>query len=401
MDVASPPDTSADPRRAAGGPVLLELLFWLSLAVVAGTYLGYPLLLGVWARLARRPVLRAPVTPSVTVIVAARDEAARIGGRVANLFASDYPADRLEVVVVSDGSADGTDRAVQAIAASEPRVRVVTLDRPRGKAAALNAGVAAARGEVLVFADARQRFAPDAIRRLVENFADPAVGVVSGRLVLDDGDATAVARGVGFYWRHEVWLRERESEVGSMLGATGAIYAMRRSLYRPIPDDTVLDDVLIPMEAVLAGARAVFDARALAFDAAARSGAQEFSRKVRTLYGNYQLLALRPELLSPRRNPVFGRFVLHKLSRLAVPVHLVVLAVTSLLLLEGVYAWALAGQVAAYLAAAVGALRARRGGPVARLTAGAYVFVLLNWAALVALVRFAGGDRHVWAKQRL
>jgi biofilm PGA synthesis N-glycosyltransferase PgaC len=380
--------------------VLVELLFWLSLGVVVGTYAGYPLLLGVWARLARRPVLRGSITPHVTVIVAARDEAARIGGRVANLLDSDYPADRLEVVVISDGSADGTERVAWAIAASEPRVRVVAFDAPRGKGAALNAGVAAASGEILIFADARQRFAPDAIRRLVENFADPTVGVASGRLVLDDGGGTAVGLGLGAYWNHEVWLRSRESEIGSMLGATGAIYAMRRGLYRSIPDDTVLDDVLIPMQAVLTGARAVFDVRALAFDAAVRSGRHEFGRKVRTLYGNYQLLAIRPELLSPRRNPVFGRFVLHKLARLAVPMHLVVLAVTSLLLLEGVYAWALAGQLAAYLAAAAGAAGARARGPLARLTSGAYVFVLLNWAAVVALVRFARGDRHVWAKHR-
>ncbi|HWP34657.1 MAG TPA: glycosyltransferase family 2 protein, partial [Thermodesulfobacteriota bacterium] len=326
---------------------MAEVLFWVALVVVAGSYLGYPLLLAVWARVAPKPVRRAPITPAVTVVLALRDEAGRLGARLANLLSADYPADRLEVVVVSDGSTDDTvARAVEA-ARADPRVRVLALPVPQGKAAALNAGVAAARGEIVVFADARQTFAPDAIRLLVENFADPTVGVASGRLVLGDPAGTPVGSGLGLYWRYEVWLRERESEVGSTIGATGAIYAIRRTLYRPIPPETVLDDVLVPMQAVQAGARAVYDRRALAFDTVA-SAEHEFARKVRTLYGNYQLLTLCPALLSPRANPVFGRFVVHKLARLCVPLHLALLAGASLALLEGPYAWAAAAQGLAY-----------------------------------------------------
>jgi hypothetical protein len=397
-------------RQTEGGNTVAEVGFWVALVAVAGTYVGYPLVLWLWARVAARPVARAPITPTVTVVVAARDEAAWIEARVANLLESEYPADRLEVVVVSDGSADATASRARAAAGEDSRLEVLALPAPRGKAAALNAGVAASRGEIVVFADARQRFGPDAIRRLVENFADPAVGVASGRLVLGDGGGTAVGPGVGLYWRYELWLRARESEVGSILGATGAIYAIRRALFRPIPEETVLDDVLIPMQAVLAGGRAVLDLRAVAYDSVAPSDGQEFARKVRTLFGNYQLVSLCPALLSPRANPVFGRFVVHKLARLVVPLHLALLAGTSLALREGPYAWAAGLQALAYAAALAGALGVRRTcgpGPTAgvrrsvvgRLTSAAYAFVLLNWAACVALVRFVRGDQEVWFRR--
>lgn len=388
---------------------MVEVGFWVALIVVAGTYLGYPLALWVWARFAPRPIARSPITPTVTVVVAARDEAARIEAKMANLLASDYPADRLEVVVVSDGSADDTAARVRRAAGGDPRLRVLELAAPSGKAAALNAGVAAARGEIVVFADVRQRFAPDAIRRLVENFADPAVGVASGRLVLDDGGGTVVGPAVALYWRYELWLRALESRVGSMLGATGAIYAIRRALFRPIPEETILDDVLIPMQGVLAGARAVLDARAIARDRIAPSGGHEFARKVRTLFGNYQLVLLCPALLSPRANRLFGRFVAHKLARLTVPLHLAILAGTSATLLDGPYAWAAAGQAAAYAAAFAGGVVARLSsdhgppggrGLAVRLASAAYVFVLLNWAACVALVRFLRGDQEVWAHRK-
>jgi hypothetical protein len=384
---------------------MAEVVFWVSAAGLFATYLGYPAALALWARVAPRPVRRAALVPPVSVVVAARDEAARIGARVANLLALDYPADRLAVIVVSDGSSDDTAARAAAAAAGDPRVRVITLPRPSGKAAALNAGVRAASGEVIVFADARQRFAPDAVRRLVENFADPEVGAVSGRLLLEDPHGSGVGDGLGLYWRHELWLRARESDVGSMLGATGAIYAIRRRLYTPIPDDTILDDVRIPMQAVLAGTRAVLDTRAVALDVVAPSGGHELARKVRTLYGNYQLIASCPALLSPRRNPVFGRFLAHKLARLVVPAWLVGLGASSLVLREGVYAVAAVAQAAAYAIAGVGALRAARcaaprRGPIDRIASAAYVFVLLNWAACLALVRFVRGDTRVWAKSR-
>ena len=329
----------------------MELLFWASLGVVLYVYAGYPVVLEVWRRFARRAtIVEAGATPPVSVVIAARNEAERLPGRVENLLGLDYPPRSLEIVVVSDGSTDGTRQAVapwtQPSVGREPRVRLIEIDAA-GKAAALNAGVEAATHDILVFADARQRFASDAVRRLVGRLADPAVGAVSGELVLDceeGASASTIADGVGAYWRYEKWLRARESEIDSTLGATGAIYALRRACWQPLPPGTILDDVLAPLRAVLAGWRVVFEERARAFDSAAPDAAAESRRKTRTLAGNYQLLALEPRLLLPGVNRVWLQFVSHKLGRLLVPWALVGLFVASL---------ALAASSAVYLSAAV------------------------------------------------
>lgn len=381
---------------------MAEFVFALAFACVIGTYVGYPVVLWAWARFASRPIIRSAILPSVCVVIAARDEATRIGPRVANLLALDYPGDRLEVVVVSDGSTDGTAERAREAAGSDPRVRVIAFERPAGKAAALNAGVEAARGEIVVFADARQRFRPTTVRLLVENFADPTVGVASGRLVLEDPEGSEVGEGLSLYWHYELWLRSKESAIGSTLGATGAVYAIRRHLYRPIPPDTILDDVAIPMQAALAGTRTVLDERAVAVDVVAPSGDHELARKVRTLYGNYQLLARYPALLTPA-NPLLGRFLAHKVARLVVPLWLVLLAVATGFL-DGPYAVLAAAHWVAYGTALVGAAadgrQGRPRGPLARVAGAAYVFVLLNWAACVALVRFLRRETATWVRGR-
>jgi cellulose synthase/poly-beta-1,6-N-acetylglucosamine synthase-like glycosyltransferase len=263
--------------------------------------------------------------------------------------------------VASDGS---TDQTLDALAPYAAHVELVMLP-PRGKAAALNAAVSRARHPILVFADARQRFAPDAIRRLVRHFTRLSVGAVSGELVLDceQGQATStIGDGVGAYWKYEKWLRRHEAIVGSTLGVTGAIYAMRRRLWQPLPDETILDDVLGPMRIVLQRYRVIFDHTAQAFDAAATDAAVETRRKVRTLAGNFQLLALEPRLLVPGVNPVWFQFVSHKLGRLLVPYALAGALISSLWLAPAswIYATAAAGQLAFYGLAAYGAVLDRR-----------------------------------------
>ena len=317
----------------------MAVVFWISLGLVLYIYAGYPVLLAVWSRLAGRSRrIDERLTPPVSIIVAARNEGDRLPARVENLLAQDYPASQIEIVVVSDGSTDRTREALapytRAWFGGPPRVRLVEREAA-GKAAALNAGVEAARHDVLAFADARQRFAPDAVRWLVAALADPTVGAVSGELVLDcerDASRSTIGDGVDAYWRYEKWMRSRESAIDSMLGVTGAIYAMRRECWRPLPPGTILDDVLAPMRAVLAGWRVVFEERARAFDVAAPDAASESRRKTRTLAGNYQLLALEPRLLLPGVNRVWLQYLSHKLGRLAVPWALVVLFVTSLVL---------------------------------------------------------------------
>lgn len=374
----------------------MEVVFCVSVAFVAYAYVGYPALLGVWAHAAVRLGLTPPVLRErraraaerrraergadrrsycgVSVIVAARDEGARLPARISNLLESDYPATRLQIIVASDGSSDGTP---DALARFGDAVDLITLP-PSGKALALNAAVGRARHAILVFADARQRFAPDAIRRLVSNFRDPSVGAVSGELVLDaeagaEADASAtgfssqgpstVGEGVGLYWTYEKWLRRREAIVGSTLGVTGAIYAMRRDLWQPLPADTVLDDVLGPMRVVLRGHRVTFDGTARAFDDVPKDLASELGRKVRTLAGNLQLLAREPRLLVPFVNPVWLQFVSHKLARLLVPYFLMTLLASSAALApqSWLYAGAFLAQAGFYGLAVYGAAIERRG----------------------------------------
>lgn len=338
-----------------------EVLFWVSLAFVAYVYAGYPLLLVAWSKLSRRPVARGDWEPSVSLVMAVRNESETIEGKLENCLGLDYPADKLEIVVSLDGVTDGTDRAVDRLmdrpVGSPPcaALRVVGSTRHEGKPAALNRAVAVARGEVLVFCDARQRIERGALRELVADLRDPSVGAVTGELLLLDDDGHEAADGVGLYWRYEKALRALESRVHSTVGATGALYAVRRELYRPIPEEAILDDVIVPMAAVLGGKRTVFEPRARAHDRVCPPEL-EFRRKVRTLAGNFQLLALMPELLAPWRNPVFVQFVSHKVGRLLVPHFLVLLFASNLLLTEGFYLLCLAGQCGFYALAGAGAL---------------------------------------------
>ena len=338
----------------------METLFWVSALAVAYVYAGYPALLAIWARFAGRPVRRGPSVerrtwPGVSVILAVHNEGARLPGRLANLLNQSYPGP-LEIVVVSDGSTDGT--AVVA-ARFERDVRFIEVPRG-GKPQALNAGVGAASGSILVFADARQRFSRDAILHLVSNFDDPEVGGVTGELILDcehdEPAESTIAEGVGLYWKYEKWLRRHESLIRSTLGATGAIYALRRELWRPLPAATLLDDVLAPMRAVLKGSRIVFDERARAFDRTSPDGSAEARRKIRTLAGNYQILALEPRLLIPLANPVWLQYLSHKVGRLLVPWALVCALVASAALASETwfYTVVLGLQLAFYGLAAVG-----------------------------------------------
>jgi biofilm PGA synthesis N-glycosyltransferase PgaC len=386
----------------------MEILFWASLALILYVYLGYPLLLVAWSRVHPRrsalaapsahpshpshPSHLAPPAPPVSILLAVRNEAGRLRARVDNLLSQDYDGN-IEIIVVSDGSSDDPRAALSHAPAN---VRLIEIPA-RGKAAALNAGAAAASHDILVFADARQTFAPDALRYLVAPFGDVRIGGVTGELLLDTEQRTpddpdgSVAEGVGLYWRYEKSLRRMESTIGSTLGATGAIYALRKSLWRPLPEDTLLDDVLAPMRAVLAGHIVVFEDRAKAFDRGSRDAATESRRKVRTLAGNVQILWLEPRLLVPVVNPVWWQYVSHKIGRLLVPYGLIALVVASISLSDDhwFYELALMGQLAFYALAFWGALLADR---VARL---ALTFVVLNYSAVAGTVA-AVMRRKVW-----
>src|SRR5438874_3467136 len=247
-----------------------------------------------------------------------------------------------------------------------------------------------------MFTDARQKIEAGALRLLVRNFADPAVGSASGELMLGDPDRGEVVRGVGLYWSIEKHIREMESESGSVVGATGALYAVRRDLLVPVPAGTILDDVYIPMHVVRQGYRVIFVPNARAWGIADQGSGLEFSRKVRTLSGNYQLVQLAPWLLSSS-NPLRFEFISHKLCRLLAPFALAAAFVAPLALPLTIYRVAFRLQLGFY-GLSVAAMTKLAKGPLARVADAASTFVILNSAALVAFVRFVTGRRIAWVR---
>ena len=337
---------------------MAHLSIWSSLAFLLYVHLGYPLVLYVWRRLAARPVKKGFWEPTVSILIAVHNERATIEQKLLNCLQLDYPLEKLQVVVALDGPTDGTDAIVARYQGET--VRAVALSQHQGKSGALNHAVAASSGEILVFADARQLFDRGALRQLVANFCDPEVGSASGELVLLDENGREASDGLGIYWRYEKWMRALEAEIHSMMGATGAIYAIRREFYQPLPPDTILDDVVVPMGIVLRGKRAVFDGAARAYDRISASPEIEYGRKVRTLMGNFQILTTMPALLSPVHNPVWLQFMSHKVARLLVPYFLVVLFVANAFALERPYLWLFAAQSCWYLMAAAGVFLSRQ-----------------------------------------
>lgn len=369
---------------------MIELVFWAGLVLLVYTYVGYPLGVILYARARRREVERAAWEPAVTLIVVAQDEAPRIAQRICNLLSLDYPRDKLRVIVASDGSVD--DTVERALSLEDDRLRVIAFDERRGKPAVLADVMRDVRDEIVALADARQRFDPGALRALVAPLADPRVGAVSGELLLASPGA-AVGEGVGFYWRYEKAIRRAESAIDSTVGATGAIYAIRRALWSAIPFDTILDDVWLPMSIVRRGYRVVFAPAARAFDRAPLSAREEFRRKVRTIAGNFQLLCRERWLWSPLHNRLWLQTLSHKALRLAGPLLLATTFLANVTLAASPFYAGLLGAQSAFYAAALAGRAARQ--RKIRLLGVPYVFCMLNWATLVAFVRFVTGKQRV------
>jgi cellulose synthase/poly-beta-1,6-N-acetylglucosamine synthase-like glycosyltransferase len=364
-----------------------------ALALLAYTYVGYPIAIGVLARArARRAAPPADEAPRarVSAFLPVYNGAAHLPAKLDSLLAQDYPPELLEVLVYCDGCTDESEVLARALAA-EPRaagrVRVFASAERRGKPAALNALRAEARGELLLLGDVRQPISRGAARALARALEDPEVGCATGNLVLAGGAPS------GVYWRYENWIRKQESRFRGVVGMSGAISMMRRADLDPMPEALILDDVWIPARLGLRRKRVAFVAEAEAYDTAFEDD-HEFRRKVRTLAGNYQLFALVPALLSPVANPFWFELVSKKVLRLVAPWLMAALAVTSsVALLRGARAWSLMGllvaaQAAFYAAAAAG----RRAGKLARV---ARTFVVLNLAAVVGLARYVGGRQRV------
>ena len=343
----------------------VKLVFWIALAALLWTHVLYPLAAAALARVRTRGVAARPIEPAVTVIVAAYNEEAVIERRLENLLALDYPADKLEVVVTSDASNDRTHELVERFA---PRVRLV-LNPRGGKVAAQNRAVSETAGEILAFSDANATWAPDALRKLVANFADPEVAYACGRLVLEAADGS---NREGVYWRYELAQRESESRLGSITGGNGSIYAVRRSDYIEV-DPKWGHDLSFPYRMVQAGRRAVYEPDAHAFEKPTPSNETEYRRKVR-MFEHCWEITLRGSMLRRLPPGYLIEVISHRVLRYGSGVlHLLLLAASVALVGEGlVYQLVLGAQLLLIAAAVAGVGVAR-------------YYALVTWATVVAL----------------
>jgi len=368
--------------------IVLEVLFWLCLGLLVWAHGLYPLFAALLARLRPRLVRKSDLTPTVTVIVAAHDEEDVIERRLENLLALDYPAERLEILIASDASTDDTDALVEAFAARDPRIRLLRYERG-GKLAAQNRAYREAGGEILAFSDANATWATDALRKLVQNFADPDVAYVCGRLRLQRADGS---NREGAYWRYELWVRERESLLGSVTGGNGSICAVRAADYI---EHRFGHDLGFPYKMVQRGKRAVYEPEALAFEKPSAEQEDEYRRKVRMF--EWCWLTVFQGGMFRQLTPVYWvELVSHRLLRYASGIlHLVLLATNVALVREGiVYDLILIAQGLFLALAALGRRRLRI--PGASL---AYYYTLVTWATVASLVRYARfGVPGVWQR---
>ena len=367
--------------------LILTFAFALSLYILV----GYPFLLAAWRSFG--PPIRKDLDfrTTVTVVLAVYNGETFVGRRLDNLLSLDYPADLLDIVVVSDGSTDATDQIVQSYA--HRKVQLLRVPHA-GKAAALNAALLHATGELFLFVDVRQTFDPQALRHLVANFADPTIGAVTGELRYVHSDRVGEAADIDLYWRYEIWARQHHSLIDSIFNTTGCIYAVRRSLTGPIPSDTLVDDAVIPLRAFFRGYRVVIDTEALAFDYGVVKGG-EFRRKIRTLGGVWQAWVRMPQLFTST-NRMRLHFLPHKFGRLALPwLILMGVAATCALPDSLVRTDLLAGSLAVLALAALDPVLPRTF-MLRRISSPARSFVVLNAASLLSVLVFLVPPEKLW-----
>lgn len=372
----------------------MDSVFVMSVGFILYTYLGYPVLMALLARLFRARVPDPAGYPPVAVLIPAYNEGQCIAEKLRNTLESDYPGP-LRVIVVCDGVCDDTAAQVQSL--GDARITLVVLPVRGGKMNAINRGMERVYEPVVVLTDAQELFARDAIRRLAQHFGDPRTGAVSGTVQQID-PRTGFARGLGAYWRYESWIRRCESVSGSTMGASGAIYALRRECFHPLPADTILDDVAIPFAALRRGYLIRYEPRAMAFEHATGEAGQEFARKRRTLAGNYQLIARHLDLLLPCYRGVAFRFWSHKVFRLLVPYALIG-ALAGAFWLPAPARWLVLGlQLSFYGLAAASVVAAR---PRSTLLSLPYAFCVLNWAAVAGSYYWLTGRQGgVWERAK-
>ena len=372
---------------------LLQVLFWLAGGTMLYAFLGYPLLIWLLARCAQRPVRKASITPEVTLLVPAYNEARVIARKIENSLAIDYPSDRLEIVMVTDGSDDGTVDIVARYA--EQGVRLYHQPRRQGKTAAINRVMPLVRGEVVVFSDANAMIERGALRTLARSFADPSVGGVAG-------EKRVLGGGEGLYWRYESFLKRCDSALSSVMGAAGELFAIRHCLFEPPPPDALIDDFVISLRLVEMGQRLVYEPEAVATEEPSPTLAGEWRRRCRIAAGGFQSVRWLSGLLNPARGRVAWQYFSHRVLRWAITPFLLpaVYGINLLLLGLPLYRLVFVAQTAFYAAALLGYALARRGVQRGPLHA-AFYFCLMNAAVLAGFWRYVTGTQPVtWAKGR-
>jgi poly-beta-1,6-N-acetyl-D-glucosamine synthase len=371
---------------------MATLVFAACLAVLVYTYIGFPVLMALLARLVPRPFARRPIQPRVTMIIAAYNEEKTIREKIENTLALDYPSDRLDIVVAADGS---DDRTADIVRGYEPRVRLLHAPTRAGKTAALSRAVRASNGEILLFSDANTMYGAAVVSTLVRNFADSNVGGVTGRKVVARDLERETTEGETAYWQYESWLKQSESAVGSIVTADGEIFAMRRELF-DYPDRSVVhDDMYLTLRIIERGYRVVYEPAAVSMEASSRTVADEFHLKVRYASAGYQIVHLFSRMLCPPTSFFALEFLSHKVLRWLAPVFLLGAFVSSFWL---PFARLVVPVELAFLAlAAIGALGRAHRPPF--IVYAPFYFSAMNAAALWGLLRYASsGQTTHWRK---
>lgn len=384
----------------------MKILFWVSIIIIIYVYIGYPLLIYLLSFFYKKPVKRTYPYPTVSILMSVYNEELHIEDKIKTLRELEYPESRIEILVGSDGSTDKTVEILKDIGTVPLETKRTNFgggspylycrNKREGKPNMLNLLAREAKGEILVFTDARQRLDNKAVDELVKNFADRRVGSVSAALFYENHNENKPGAGIGLYWEYEKFIRKAESRMGSMLGATGALYAVRKELFPELPADLILDDIYIPMKIVEKGYRAIFDKKAKVYDKVYQNPKGEFLRRVRTLAGNYQLFFYLGHLFNPLKGKISWQFFSHKFLRLVVPFLLILIFIANLFLLnKSFYNLIFILQITFYGFSFFGfALKYKN-----KIFDIPYMFCVMNSAAIVGLYRLLTHKQDVlWQK---
>lgn len=362
----------------------MDWLFWISIGGLFYIYFGYPIILWIVGKIKAKPVTKESITPRVSVIIAAYNEEEVIKERLKNVLASDYPRDKIEILVSSDGSIDRTNQIVQEIASRSENVHLIASPERAGKAAALNRAVPYAQNEILVFTDANTEFNPSAMKNLVRSLADEEVGCVAGRKIIYGKESNKEPE--GFYWKYEDFLKNRESLIHSCMGADGSIYAIRKELYcSPDPNRGYADDAMISMAVIAQGFRVIYDSEARAYEKASSSLRREYRRKIRTLSGGLESIFTLRKLLLPLRSRVWWQLWSHRLLRFMIPYFLILLFMSNIFLLPRSHFYSVTFVMQSVMySLAFGAIL----GAIHKVFRIPFYLVFINFAFVSAIFRF-------------